>query len=395
MATLSIKKPDDSDEWYSTTIECNTHRFGSDAVSPDRSDINPVHASLTKYWRNILSHNSRNSYRRSRTYRASGSFEKEFSHILKINGCPILVERKGVRYEINGKSYNLQGVAEALARVTYKSCFEDDPSILLKSLYANLQVPENVKYCLENRVPYHFYDLRQSRNKIEVRLNCRQISENEVAIEISDGIWGTMTFKQLDVFCNFYRHNKQRGSWKNTSLMELYYKTIGSIPNTSDVEVMKAFLMQNRTEDMVEERALELVKELLEQYPDRLRAEWLGNTLQSMYVRGKDYDWKLENNTFKSDIQKVSTFVWQTEITYKTTEDEEGNKIKEEIESEPDWQGPICIDNMAKGSSLGDQFATRALSLLNDRFTVTIINTIRRFLIAEPNVNRVDLDEMC
>ena len=114
-----------------------------------------------------------------------------------------------------------------------------------------------------------------------------------------------------------------------------------------------------------------------------------------MYVRGKDYDWKLENNTFKSDIQKVSTFVWQTEITYKTTEDEEGNKIKEEIESEPDWMGPICIDNMAKGSSLGDQFATRALSLLNDRFTVTIINTIRRFLIAEPNVNRVDLDEMC
>ena len=53
----------------------------------------------------------------------------------------------------------------------------------------------------------------------------------------------------------------------------------------------------------------------------------------------------------------------------------------------------MCIDNMAKGSSLGDQFAARALALLNDRFTVTIVNTIKRYLKANANEYRIDDNE--
>ena len=49
---------------------------------------------------------------------------------------------------------------------------------------------------------------------------------------------------------------------------------------------------------------------------------------------------------------------------------------------------------MADGSPLGDQFAARALALLNDRFTITIVNTIKRYITAEPNENRVDFDEV-
>ena len=48
---------------------------------------------------------------------------------------------------------------------------------------------------------------------------------------------------------------------------------------------------------------------------------------------------------------------------------------------------------MAKGSSLGDQFAARALALLNDRFTVTIVSTIKRYLTANANEYRVDTNE--
>ena len=47
----------------------------------------------------------------------------------------------------------------------------------------------------------------------------------------------------------------------------------------------------------------------------------------------------------------------------------------------PMWRGPICIDNMARGSSVGDQFVARALALLNDTVTVKIVNTIGRFLL--------------
>ena len=59
------------------------------------------------------------------------------------------------------------------------------------------------------------------------------------------------------------------------------------------------------------------------------------------------------------------------------------------------WTGPICIDNMARGSSLGDQFATRALAVMNDNMTVARVSTIKGYLKQKPNKNeRIELDEM-
>ena len=77
----------------------------------------------------------------------------------------------------------------------------------------------------------------------------------------------------------------------------------------------------------------------------------------------------------------VSTYVWQPI---------HGNDENTRCE----WKGPICIDNMAGNSPLGDQFAARALALLNDSFTITIVNTIRNYLVSEPNEYRVDFNDM-
>ena len=50
---------------------------------------------------------------------------------------------------------------------------------------------------------------------------------------------------------------------------------------------------------------------------------------------------------------------------------------------------------MARGSSIGDQFATRALAVLNDNMTVVRVNTINSYLKYKPNKNeRVDINEM-
>ncbi len=388
MAKIRITKPDDSGEHYTTQITCETFNFQDTHVSYDRSALDPLQSGLERYWRGIL------SPKNSRYHRRHGGFGKTFSHLVMINGCPVLLAREGIRYEVNGKSYNLANVASALARLTFKSCFENEPSKLLSALYSTLSLPENVKYCLENKAPYHWYELMESDDPIKVRLNCQQIGDNEIAMEVSDGVWGTITVKQLDVFCNYYKNDKNRGSWVDCSPEQLYERTVGREPTDSQVEVMKAFLKQNRTSDLVERRAIQLVNELLEQYPDRLSAEWDGEVLDNIIVKGKDYDWKLSNNKYKSDIQMVSTYVYQP-ITEKKAigVDEKDNTIYETVLSEPTWQGPICIDNMAKGSSLGDQFAARALALLNDRFTITIVNTIKRYLLANPNEYRVDENE--
>jgi len=390
---LNISKPDDSNDTYQTTIHCGTFNFPAErTVSFNRSAKDPVHDGLVSFWRSVLS--TRGSSR-TRYYRNGVNFGETFNHIVMVNGCPVVLSRQGIRYHLNGKSYSLATICAALARLTFKSCFESNPETLLSSLYSTLNLPENVKYCLENRAPFHFFEDYQ---RIDVRLNVTQIGDKTMAMEISDGVWGEMSISELDTFCNFYLHNKSRGKWKRLSAETLYKRLLGKTPTASDLKVMIAFLKQNRTQDLVEERALELVSDLLLQHTGRLKAIYSDEgVLETMLIKGKDYDWKLTNNKYKSGIQMVSTFVWQpNRESVVIGEDEQGNDIKEQRLMNPSWKGPICIDNMSEGAPLGDQFAGRALALLNDSFTIKIVNTIKSYLTAEPNEYRYrdDEDEM-
>ena len=296
---LRISTPDDSRKTNDTTIRCDTFDFGTTRTVSIIKEKDPVHAGLEEFWRSVIS--PRNRYSRGFGYR--------FNHVVMIKTCPVVLSREGIRYQLNGKSYSLATICSALARLTYKSCFEDNPEVLLSSLYSTLSLPENVRYCLENRAPYHFIDDFQ---KIEVRLNVMQIDDNMLAMEISDGVWGEITPKQLDTFCNYYHLGKSRGSWKKLGPKYLFAKLLGRSPTISEEKVMKAFLRQNRTQDMVEERALQLVKDLCEQHNGRIHAVYDDEgILQTMYVRGRGYDWKLTNNKYKTGIQMVSTYIWQ------------------------------------------------------------------------------------
>ena len=88
-----------------------------------------------------------------------------------------------------------------------------------------------------------------------------------------------------------------------------------------------------------------------------------------MFVRGKMADWVLTDSTYKSSIQSVSTYVYY----YSEYEDDRSY-------AEGWLAGPICIDNMTKHSSLGDQFAARAFALLNDAMTIQLVSTINHYL---------------
>ena len=382
---LRIKKPDDSNDYFETNITCATFNFREImTVNYLRNAKDPIQAGLEVFWKDIISP-------RKRKYYSHGGFGHNFHHIVFIEGCPIVLSREGIRYQLNGKSYSLSTICSALARITYKSCFEKKPEVLLSALYSTLNLPENVRYCIENRAPFHFF---KDFEKQDVRLNVMQIDDNMMAMEISDGVWGEITPKQLDSYCNFYVHGKRRGSWKYLSPKSLYARLIGREPTEAELKLMVAFLMQNRMQDIVDARALELVADMLVQHKGRLSAEYDDDgVLTNLFVRGKDYDWQLTNNRYKSGIQMVSTYVWQPVLEVIRDEDDV-SIIKEKKMSEPDWRGPICIDNMADGSPLGDQFAARALALLNDFHTIKIVNTIKRYLAAEPNEYRIDNDDL-
>jgi hypothetical protein len=138
---------------------------------------------------------------------------------------------------------------------------------------------------------------------------------------------------------------------------------------------------------------------MAEQYKERLKVFWDNETVKAILVRGKLADWVITDNQFKSEIQAVSTFVYQN-----TTGEAYDRGMKFD---DGNLKGPICIDNMQKNSSVGDQFAARAFALLNDKMTIEIVSTIKHYLTEDhydgqthnrlhfPNITRNDLEGFC
>ena len=205
------------------------------------------------------------------------------------------------------------------------------------------------------------------------------IGPDECAMEISDGVWAAISAKSLNTYMNYYWKNQKSSSWAKSRLTpkKLWTRLLKTEPTEGQVKMMIAFLEQNRTDDLVQKRAYQLVKDMEAQYEGRLRVFWDNDKVAAMLVRGKIADWVITDNQYKTDIQAVSTFVFK--------------KINGPVNFfDGELAGPICIDNMTKNSSVGDQFAARAFALLNDNLTVNLVSTIKHYLNDEHYENQIE-----
>ena len=363
MVELKIMRPDDSGEYYTTEVHGRLNSYSFNTVHPNsfRREHEPTIAAI-KNWVVTALGLSRRGIGNMNTYLTIGHVD---------NGLKVLINKIGTRYHLMGEMAAKDTIITAVARTIYKSCFTKDNKELYSYMLYHLRLPANVSYALENRAPYHWY---KKGKKIEVRFNVQMIGPDLCAMEISDGIWGEINVKQMNIYMNYYWNGKVKGSWKLLSPKKLWTKLMKKEPTEGQLKMMLAFLEQNRTDDIVQSRALELVQSLEKQYPDRLAVKWSSNKkkILAMAIRGQLADWIITDNEFKSDIQAVSTFIYKNDA---------GGSEKKFLDGYV--AGPICIDNMTKNSSIGDQFAARALSLLNDKITVSIVNTISRYLDAE------------
>jgi hypothetical protein len=280
-------------------------------------------------------------------------------------GFICLLMRSKKKYSLNGIHASREVILKALSRTIFLSCFDDSGMALYNKLEKGLQIPENVQYALENRAPFHWFE---DLKKIEASLNVVQISDTECAMEISDGVWGNISIKNLNTYLNYYRLGNKRGSWKKLWPGMLWERLMGEEPTESQLKLMVAFLRQNRTQDIVERRAEELLVDLAVKYPDRIK--YILKPDKTMYVRGKLADWKIVEGGMKNYYQSVSTYV------FRHTPHRRGGKT----DTNGYWAGPICIDNMTKTSSMGDQMASRAIVLLNDNIAIKRIATIKDYL---------------
>tara|TARA_Y100001951_G_C11296721_1_gene276236 strand:+ start:4574 stop:5905 length:1332 start_codon:yes stop_codon:yes gene_type:complete len=293
----------------------------------------------------------------------------------------VLVSRQKPHYKLMGLRTEKKNMATALSRVLYRSCFEENGKVLGNYLMNMVTLPENVSYALENRAPYDFF---HDGKRIESRLNVKRISDQECAMEISDGIWGPISVKEMDRFMNSYHHGHTRSKrWNMCSPKRLWWELMGEHPSETQLKLMYGFLSQNRTDDIVEQRAKKLMEDIQEKYSDRIKIiSDVGEDdkpITRMYVKGVIADWLIIDKTWKTNVQKVKTFVFRNEENRDKTTRYRRNQKLEEYQNGW-WSGPICIDNIHNNSSVGDQFVARAMALLNDKQTVKLVSTISSYL---------------
>lgn len=127
---------------------------------------------------------------------------------------------------------------------------------------------------------------------------------------------------------------------------------------------------------------------LVEKYPDRINiidysnGRGNSNKYRIMLVAGRLADWVIVNTGRASATQKVRVYVWDNTYPRQSPDKDKTLNDNEQIwlEQGGKFNGSICIDNIHSNSSLGDQYAARALALLNDVVTVKLVNTISKYI---------------
>jgi hypothetical protein len=297
-------------------------------------------------------------------------------HQFKIDDFILHVERRNKTYYVMGSLLNKSETILLITRILYKSCFTRDLAELLEYTMKSITFPSNVMYAIENRAPYKFV---KNLNWVESRLNVEAISMAECAIEISDGIWANISIKDLDTFVNAFKGegSKRSKKWRNCSPKKLWTMLMGKEPKETELNLMVEFLEQNRTQEIVEKRARELMDEMLVDYPNRIKIITKSERTY-MLVKGKITDWIITDEAYKTQTQKVSTFLFTKD------KDKSGRPFGNGYLYP---RGGICIDNVSTTSSVGDQFAARAFALLNDNMTLQLVSTIRPYVY---NKNQAD-----
>ena len=305
--------------------------------------------------------------------------------LFKVKGYGMLIRKVGNRYTLNAMKHNFGDIMNVVTRVLMRSIYVDsdrDGKRALDSyLIRCMEMPMELSYVLENRVPYKYFT--DEGELSECRLNVAQVGPTDFALELNSAFWYDITLKQLKQFVNSYLKDDRRGKFYAISPEELVYVLSGNKASDAQIAVIKAFVSQNRQAENVEKRAMELLEDMAKNYKQVKTIQFKSSADQepqvALAIQGKLTDWIIADNGMKRGVQDVSTYMLQ-----KGDEGNRGTKLvklnKLKVDKGVHLVGPICIDNMMSGAAKGDQYAARAMAVMNDNVLGSYVSTVKRYL---------------
>ena len=319
-----------------------------------------------RYWNNLAN----NMYRLFvQTTPTSHSNEMTWITFRYRNGdASVMLRKDGSSLYMNGVKKNQVDIAMALARIIAFGGQNRDCEAMENYIDRNVTYSSNILYAIENRCPYWFF---KGGVKTNVKINTTLIGRDEVAFEVSEHVWGSLPLDDANTFIDCYRNNAKRSKkWADISPANLWYNMFNRHITEAEETLMKAWLMQNRTSVIVEERAFELLQDMDRNYDeftlvDLRKPPFSQSSISeksrkyhfAMHVRGELGDWLVYPNNNSTGTQRCKVLFFNGSMS--------------------DIQGPFCIDDINNKNVTGDQIATRAMLLKNDKHAAEMVSTLR------------------
>jgi len=177
------------------------------------------------------------------------------------------------------------------------------------------------------------------------------------------------------------------------SPQELYHYATEEMLTPVETKTVFAYLEQNKKDTLVTKRSMELVEKLSKGFKNIHKLEyWTRDdkdkpTYTGLMVRGTCRSWLIyhshEQNKHVLGRQNV-----RTSHLYHVVDDKEEGQVYGGTRVSDGKNiyyigGSICIDQAQTNVSLGDQLASRAMLVLNDKANAKNVSTMRSFSFAE------------
>ena len=193
------------------------NRFGERTLRVPQLDIrsrfsktlDPMTENIAYTIRQVLIPNTHG--RRSRYYSYDNSDYEKWTAIITFKrddgDAMIWIQKNKTVYTMNSERMSLNDISLALAKVIFRSVVDKSAVSLDEYIDRLIEPPPHVMYALENRTPYVFWD---GGTRCEVRINTKLVGKKDVALEISEGVWGSMSVSELNTFVNTFGLNSSR-----------------------------------------------------------------------------------------------------------------------------------------------------------------------------------------
>lgn len=385
------------------------------------SSVNTTSINGYSRYNNGNTHNIRTGYDQSINYYARNVVTLVNNALKRANvfaffddNCKILIQKHEKKYYINGNQITKSLLNGILPSMLMRMPILKNQEEMENYIDIAINTDPIIASAIVNKVEYNFFIMDDDALRpVSTLLNLEKTGKDTTAIELYEGVWIGLRDSRIKSFINSCKGNKNK--FLGISPQELYYMSRGEVLSDSQLKVVHAFLEQNRKSSLVEKRSMELFEGLTERFKGKIYSIQTNfsptenEVKQTMAVRGKFLDWiVVDAGNSNGGRQDVSTYAVVSLSNYVQEDNYFVNRFPEETNlnsisinnssvytgdkgEEYYLMGPICIDQQHQNISLGDQFAARAMALLNDIHSCRQVSTLRGYEKFQPKI-RVDWD---